>query len=55
MGEKDLQWGIVAIAAAVIFLLSGLEMLEFQFFDRQFSIFIAFVLVASGIYLIMKK
>jgi hypothetical protein len=55
MAEKDLQWGIITIIAAVVFLLSGLDMLDFQFFDRQFSTFVAFVLVAAGVYLLMKK
>ena len=55
MAEKDLQWGIVLLIGAAIFLMSGLDMLDFEIVDQQFSTLMAFVFVAAGIYLITKK
>lgn len=55
MAEKDLQWGIITIIVAAVFLMSGLDMLDFVLVDREFSTLIAFVLVAIGVYLITKK
>jgi len=55
MAEKDVQIGIVIVIVAVFFLFSGLEMLDFQIFDPQLSTFLAFILVAVGVYLITKK
>jgi ABC-type protease/lipase transport system fused ATPase/permease subunit len=55
MAEKDVQWGMITIMIAVIFLMSGLEMLDFVIFSEHFSTLIAFILVAVGVYLITKK
>lgn len=51
----NLEKGVLCIIAAVFFLLLGLEMLEFQLFEPQFSTLLAFVCIAVGIYYITKK
>ncbi|MFA5930910.1 MAG: hypothetical protein WC821_01200 [archaeon] len=55
MTEKDSQLGIVVLIAAAFFLMSGLEMLDFQLFDAKVCTLLAFALVAIGVYLITKK
>ena len=55
MAEKDVQLGMITLVVAVIFLMSGLEMLDFKLFGSQLSTLIAFILVAVGVYLITKK
>jgi len=55
MADKDVQFGIIILIFATFLLLSGLEMLKFELFDEQFSMFLSFILVAIGVYLIAKK
>jgi len=55
MAEKDAQIGIVLIIVAVVFLMSGLEMLEYSVLNDKFSTLVAFALVAVGVYLVAKK
>jgi len=47
--------GILLIIGATIFLLSGLELLDLQIFEPEFSMLLAFILVAAGVYLLAKK
>jgi len=55
MAEKDLQLGMIVLMVSVFFLMSGFEILQFEFASSIFSMFVAYILVATGIYLIMKK
>lgn len=55
MAENDLPLGLVFLAFAIFFLLSGMGLMKTRIFEPEFSTFIAFVLVAVGIYLITKK
>jgi hypothetical protein len=55
MAEKDAQIGIIVLIFASFLFFSGLGMMKFEIFDEQFSMFLAFVLVAIGVYLIAKK
>jgi len=47
--------GILLVIGATFFLLSGLELLDIQVFQPEFSMLLAFVLVAAGVYLLAKK
>ena len=55
MGKNNTEIGIVIIIFAAFFLLSGLEMLDFQLLDPKLSTIIAFVMVAVGVYMIGEK
>ncbi len=55
MGDKEIQQGIVLIIVSVFFLLSSINVLEWEIFDEGFSAVAAFVLVAIGVHLISKK
>ena len=58
MAERDTQWGIIVIIIATFFLFLGLDMFRVEVVDsynQGASIFLAFVLVAVGVYLISKK
>ncbi|HNV01323.1 MAG TPA: hypothetical protein PKK60_02740 [archaeon] len=55
MGDKEVQQGIFLIAVSVFFLLSSIEVLEWELFDAGFSAVAAFVLVAIGVYFVTKK
>ena len=58
MSEKDTQLGIVTIIIATFFLFMGLDLFRVDVvssFNQGLSTFIAFVLVAMGVYLITKK
>lgn len=58
MGEKDTQLGIITLIVAAFFLFMGLDMFRVDVvssFNQGISTFIAFILVASGVYLITKK
>jgi multisubunit Na+/H+ antiporter MnhG subunit len=52
MADKDLQYGIICIILSVVFLISGLDLLENTLFSKGLSSLLAFVLVAIGAYLI---
>lgn len=55
MGDKETQQGIFLIALSVFFLLSSIEVLEWEMFDAGFSAVAAFILVAAGVYFVAKK
>ena len=55
MSKNDTEIGIVIIIFAAFFLLSGLEMLDFQMIDSKVSMVLSFVMVAVGVYMIAKK
>jgi hypothetical protein len=48
----NIQYGIISIIFSVVFLMSGLDLLETSFFSRGFSSLVAFVLVGIGAFLI---
>lgn len=51
----NLEKGILCIIAAVFFLFSGIEILDLQVFDPGFSMILAFICLAVGMYFITKK
>lgn len=58
MGERDTEWGIIVLIVAVFFLFAGLDLLRSDVINtgnEGISIFLAFILVAAGVYLIAKK
>lgn len=55
MVKNSTEIGIVIIIFAAFFLLSGLEMLDFQMIDPRFSTVLAFVMVAIGVYMVGQK
>ncbi len=55
MAEKDVQLGMIIIVFATFFFLSGVDMLRIRVFDEGFSMFLAFILVAVGVYMVTKK
>ncbi len=55
MAEKDMQLGMIIIVFATFFFLSGMDMLRVEVFDEGFSMFLAFILVAVGVYMVAKK
>jgi high-affinity Fe2+/Pb2+ permease len=55
MADKDTQLGIIVLAFSVFFFMSATGMMRFEVFENGFSMFLAFILVAVGVYLITKK
>ncbi len=55
MAEKDTQLGLIVIVFAVFFLFSGMDLMTISIFEPEFATFLAFILVAIGIYLVAKK
>jgi len=55
MTEKDIQLGVIIVVFATFFFLSGIDVLRIEVFDKGFSMFLAFILIAVGVYLIAKK
>jgi len=55
MADRDMEYGLVCIVAAVFFLISGLDLLEVTWFSTGLSSLLAFVLVAIGSYQIGKS
>ncbi len=54
MGNRDMQYGLVAIIISVFFLIASLDMLEMTMFSRGFSGLVAYVLVGIGAYEIAR-
>jgi len=52
---KEMQYGIILIIIATIFLLASLDMIENQVIDQSFSAVVSFVMVAVGTYLLGKN
>ena len=52
---KEMQYGIILIIIATIFLLASLDMIENQVIDQSLSAVISFVMVAVGTYLLGKN
>ena len=48
-------YGMLVLMASVFFLMSGLEILQLEIAASEVSMFIAYILVAVGVYLIVKK
>ncbi len=53
--SKEMQYGIILIIIATIFLLASLDMIENQVIDQSLSAVISFVMVAVGTYLLGKN
>jgi len=54
MGDRDNQYGLLLIVGSVFFLISGLDLLQYSVFSKGFSMVLAYILVATGTYLIAK-
>lgn len=54
MGERDLQYGLIAIVLSVFFLIASLDMLYMPIFSLGFSGLVAYILVGLGAYLVSK-
>ena len=55
MAERDLEYGVILVIASVVFLMSGMDLLEPTLFSKGFSTLMAFILVAIGTFLIGKS
>lgn len=58
MGGRDVEWGIITIIIATFFLFLGLDMFRVDVvdsFNQGAAIFLAFILIAAGVYLVSKK
>ena len=53
--NREMQYGIILIIIATIFLLASLDMIENQVIDQSFSAVVSFVMVAVGTYLLGKN
>jgi hypothetical protein len=53
--NREMQYGIILIIIATIFLLASLDMIENQVIDQSFSAIVSFVMVAVGTYLLGKN
>jgi len=53
--SKEMQYGIILIIIATIFLLASLDMIENQVIDQSLGAVISFVMVAIGTYLLGKN
>jgi len=56
MSDKDIQTGMVLVAISAFFLFSAIGLFDYyNFFDERVSAMLAYVLIASGVYLIHRK
>jgi hypothetical protein len=55
MAEKDTLYGVLLVIGSVFFLISGLDLLQQTLFNTGFSSLLAYIMVATGAYMIAKS